>query len=279
MDILNLHRNKVRQLKAIDPSAEALGVWVKAVFCCFDNLTGGVIHGAAKWTDDQWRNRADLRLSEVKECPLMRFGRYDVTVLMYPQECEERFRKQRAAAAKTNETRWGSEKDESGSDSPSDSPSESVGSEHSESVKRKRKRKGKRTPSTPQGGDQASGGVSPAVARILSIPALKGATADMIAAALASVPGTGDQFATDAFIDFLALEAIKAGRIFAPGSWVEKQCRNFVKKNAPPSGAGRFVRMRTRDGRDIMGDPTTVAEVEPGRRVVQTDSGGFEDLE
>jgi len=98
MNWLNLRTETLRcpELASADPCQ--LGVWLRVLAHCCEQENGGVIEGAAGWTDRQWMTACGVTQSEAKACALIRFSTsQQAIVLNYPNEKEAEVRGKREA--------------------------------------------------------------------------------------------------------------------------------------------------------------------------------------
>jgi hypothetical protein len=101
MDYLKFSQQLFRAPEFIGATSAQNGVFIKLCAYCALNENGGVLHGAAHWTERKWMGTCFVSLEEVQdETELWHIEGDDVIVDLYPLEAEEALRDFRALGAK-----------------------------------------------------------------------------------------------------------------------------------------------------------------------------------
>lgn len=107
------HFNVLIAIMRAAPMSEATheqkGAWLDlATYCCAQE-NGGRIHGADVWTEIQWIKNVGITLAQSRaDSPLWKMNAFGTMIVMlYPHEHEKAAQAKRAAAKRTNATRWG----------------------------------------------------------------------------------------------------------------------------------------------------------------------------
>ena len=93
---LNLHADMADDPAWTDAGPEARGIWLSCVLVAIQDEKGGVIPGAAGWSDRTWLKKAAITLEDVRKAePLVRIVGQDVVVWNYPLEQERKCKQNR----------------------------------------------------------------------------------------------------------------------------------------------------------------------------------------
>lgn len=156
MIYLNLHLPSLRSPEFVGSEPLERATWVCLIAYCCEQENGGIIKGAAKWTDRQWQQTCGVLLSEVQFSKTMiTMEGDDVSVLFYPLE-QEIFTKKKREIARENGLKGGRQKNPERTDKeptlvPTLPPTLESVREKKEKSKSKSKSKEKEIPPNPQG--------------------------------------------------------------------------------------------------------------------------------
>lgn len=111
MEWLNLKTAALRdpRLLLAEPVVRATWVWVLAY--CVEQENGGIIKGAASWSDREWSITCGVTKTEVFACPrLIAIKDADIHVWGYPTDQQQVVRAKRDGAKRAAIARWSKEK-------------------------------------------------------------------------------------------------------------------------------------------------------------------------
>lgn len=235
MNYLNLELTMICREPFIDADTAEIGTWLRMMTYACQQENGGVLKGAALWSNEKLLKTCGVSKRDVLRCTrLLHKDNDDLILEAYPTEAAKTLAVKRVAARNASMKRWGHASDDASDD----------GHEHgttSESVRKGKEKEGKGSPPNPQGG------LSGRFAALLEILKASGkvperVSTDELAIMWRNVIGARSPSATPD--DPAMLEHVKAqlslhdGRIGTPSAWLAARVEEFVGAQKKSAGGG-----------------------------------------